>query len=204
MAAPAARLHSGFLEAVSEFPARPALILRGESWTYAELDELARRWAAALVTTAGGLPRRVGLFAHKSLVSYAGMLAALYAGATVVPLNRTFLVARTAFMATAADLDALIVDEQSSGQLTDLLTRIPGKLEVITESVMAWQCGGCVIPLDTLHLLAPFDFVREHTITLWLPGYVVPRRVFVVPDLPLNVNGKVDRMKLRQHVLRNR
>jgi tricorn protease len=58
---------------------------------------------------------RVGVFASRSVTAYAGVLAALCSGATFVPLNPTFPVARTRQMLRRAELDAIIVDERFNG-----------------------------------------------------------------------------------------
>jgi amino acid adenylation domain-containing protein len=117
-------LHAGFLRSVRRYPDRPALHLHGRSWTYTELDELARHWAAGLLRSLGRPPGHVGLLTDKSLVSYAGMLAILYAGGAVVPLNRTFPVDRTRVMARTADVDLLVTDTEAAlaGQPEDLAT----------------------------------------------------------------------------------
>ncbi|WP_030586976.1 D-alanine--poly(phosphoribitol) ligase [Streptomyces anulatus] len=113
-------LHTGFHSSAQRFPDRPALTLDGRSWTYAEVDEVARRWAAALIE-AGKRPARVGILGHRSLVTYAGFLAALYAGATVVPLNRKYPAARNKDIAERAGLDVILADDGSLAVLPALL-----------------------------------------------------------------------------------
>ncbi len=108
--------------------ARPdALALRvgGRDLGYAELDDTARRWASRLVEAVGGRPGRVGVFAHRSEASYVGVLAALYAGAAFVPLNRKYPLQRTRTMVERADLDAVIVDDASLPQAPALLAGLP-------------------------------------------------------------------------------
>jgi len=122
---PGSALHSGFQASASAYPDRPALVLADRSLTYAEIDATARQWAAALVAAAGRAPGRVGLFAHRSQVSYIGMLAALYAGASVVPLNRTMPSERTRVMLQAAGVDVLLVDDASARQVRDVLADRP-------------------------------------------------------------------------------
>lgn len=122
---PGSALHAGFLASARAHPDRPALVLADRSLTYAEIDATARQWAAALIEASGRAPRRVGLFAYRSQVSYIGMLAALYAGATVVPLNRTMPPERTRVMLQAADVDVLLVDDASARQVRDVLADRP-------------------------------------------------------------------------------
>lgn len=78
-------VHTWFERAAARFPDQPALEVEGASLTYAELRELVERLAARL--HAAGAPQRVGLLANRSVLAYAGYLAVLRAGATVVPLN---------------------------------------------------------------------------------------------------------------------
>jgi non-ribosomal peptide synthetase component F len=113
----AAALHAGFRAAARNHPDAPALQLGRRVYTYAEADETARRWACALAEAAGRRPRRVGVFAYRSPVSYLGALAALYAGATVVPLDRTSAHELTRTMIESARPDVLIADSASALQL---------------------------------------------------------------------------------------
>lgn len=113
-------LHGRFLASAARYPDAMALRIGPRTWTYAEVAETARRWAAALTDTLGAAPQRVGVFAYRSEVSYVGVLASLFAGAAFVPLNRTFPTDRTRLMIEQADLDALIVDRASLPQLGEI------------------------------------------------------------------------------------
>ncbi|MFI9804708.1 amino acid adenylation domain-containing protein [Streptomyces sp. NPDC052301] len=115
-------LAEGFRRHAAAHPDRIALTIGRRSLTYGEADATARRWATRLLETHGdGRPRRVGVFAHRSEPAYLGVLAALYAGAAFVPLNRKFPLDRTRTMLERAELDALIVDRASAAQLPELL-----------------------------------------------------------------------------------
>ncbi|WP_129306940.1 amino acid adenylation domain-containing protein [Streptomyces sp. L2] len=119
------RLGAGLLHHASIQPGRVALTLGRRAYTYEETALTARRWAAALVDAAGRRPERVGVFAHRSEVSYLGVAAALFAGAAFVPLNRKFPQERTRTMLERADVDAVLVDAASAPQLAELLPRLP-------------------------------------------------------------------------------
>ncbi|MEV6009098.1 AMP-binding protein [Streptomyces sp. NPDC051976] len=86
----------------------------------------------AVAAVPGGRPRRVGLLAARSEQAYAGLLAAQFAGAAVVPLHPGFPADRTARMIAAADLDALIVDERGAAVLPELGGVLDG-VPVVTE-----------------------------------------------------------------------
>ncbi|MGD3110252.1 amino acid adenylation domain-containing protein [Streptomyces sp. YGL11-2] len=153
-------LHAGFCASARRFPERSALILDGRAWTYAELDALARRWAAAL-TSARKQPRRVGILGHRSIVTYAGFLAALYAGATVVPMNRKYPASRNKEIADRAGVEVILADQGSAPQLGRLLADmsdappavlpesdavpqgVPGHVRILTRA----DVEGCT-PLD--------------------------------------------------------
>src|SRR5437899_10441115 len=68
-----------FAEGAAVNPDAPALIHRERSFTFAELDETARRWAALLLDSGRRKPERVGIFAHKSPTAYLGTLPAAFA-----------------------------------------------------------------------------------------------------------------------------
>lgn len=69
-------------EALADAPERVALESGERTWTAAELDLAARRWAHRLAGR-----RRVGLLADNGLELAAAFIGALYAGAAVVPFH---------------------------------------------------------------------------------------------------------------------
>ncbi|MFJ1586529.1 AMP-binding protein [Streptomyces sp. NPDC088197] len=102
---------------------------------YTRLDAAARALAGTVVAAVpGGRPRRVGLLASRTVTAYAGLLAAQFAGAAVVPLHPGFPADRTARMITAAGLDALIVDERGAAVLPELAGVLDG-VPVVGEPV---------------------------------------------------------------------
>ena len=114
-------LRSGFLRFAKDTPAAPALFVRDVTRSYGELDAAARVWAAAVTSVVGGPAARVGVFGHRSEVSYTAVVAALYSGAAFVPLNPTFPPARTRAMIARGELDAIIVDRGAAKQLPEVL-----------------------------------------------------------------------------------
>lgn len=115
-------LGEGFLDSAQRHPNAHALSISDRWFTYAELDSTSRAWAATLLEAAKGKPlRRIGVFGHRSQGVYAGILTSLMLGATYVPLNSSFPIDRTAAMARAANLDAIILDNSA----VELLCRMP-------------------------------------------------------------------------------
>ncbi len=132
-------LRTGFLSSVARYPERLALTVDGENFTYAELDTRARRIAGLIVDRLGFAASRVGIFASRSIEAYTGTLAAMYAGAAFVPLNRRFTVARTAAMIRRSRLDAIIVDAGSAPQLHDVLAGVEKPLLLIVPDGAAFE-----------------------------------------------------------------
>jgi amino acid adenylation domain-containing protein len=88
-----------------------ALEVGEERLTYGELRDLAERLATRLLGAGGGTgPRCVGLLAGRSVAAYAGYLAVLRAGATVVPFNPEHPTSRVRGVIEAAGIDLVLTD----------------------------------------------------------------------------------------------
>lgn len=85
-ALPATIPHAAAL-AASRWPADPAVIERGESWTFAELWAQCRAAASALLSRGVRDGDRVAIWAPNSREWVVAAIGALTAGATIVPLN---------------------------------------------------------------------------------------------------------------------
>ncbi len=130
-------LRSGFLRSAALAPDAVAMDMAGTLRTYGEMERTARVWAGAIVGSLPSRPERIGVFAHRSDVSYTGTLAALFAGAAFVPLNRNFPLRRTAEMAQNALLDAVIVDRESWPQLLEIWDSLEDAPPVLAPEVSA-------------------------------------------------------------------
>ncbi|MDT8912417.1 amino acid adenylation domain-containing protein [Amycolatopsis sp. PS_44_ISF1] len=110
-------LYEWFAASAKRHPDRPALEIADRVLGYAELEALAEHLAARLTAAPdGAAPRRVGLLAAANTVlAYAGYLAVLRIGATVVPLNPAFPAARTAAIIRAAGLDLVLAEREEIG-----------------------------------------------------------------------------------------
>lgn len=160
-------LRSGFLRSASQFPDAPCLVVKGTTHSYAEVESTARRWAHGIVRSLGRPAARVGVFGSRSFTSYVGELAALFSGATFVPLNPSFPRERTRGMIRKAELDVIIVDGGAQGQLAEVLdSSLPPVLILAPDAESLDGAGGDTLlagelaaepPLSDLPPLLPHD-----------------------------------------------
>jgi amino acid adenylation domain-containing protein len=108
--APAHALHARFLRGLAVASDRTAFRVGDLAVDYARAHTEALCWAGALTTGATEPTRVVAVLANKGFESYVGILAALYSGATVVPLHPDFPAARTRYMLAASGATAVIAD----------------------------------------------------------------------------------------------
>ncbi|MFI1742744.1 AMP-binding protein [Streptomyces sioyaensis] len=120
-----AALHGRFLRGIDLAPRNDAVRVGADSISYEQAHELALVWAGALLRAVRKPPGTVAVLAAKGIRAYVGILAALYAGATVVPLQPGFPPARTRRMMQAAGVSAVITDEAGWAQLPELLAPGP-------------------------------------------------------------------------------
>ncbi|MCF6472486.1 D-alanine--poly(phosphoribitol) ligase [Nonomuraea sp. MG754425] len=106
-------LYEWFVAGAERNPDGLALDVGPHRVTYRDLRALAERLAGHLLERHGGPPRAVGLLAARSLAAYAGYLAALRAGAAVVPLNPSFPAARNRLMCAQAGVDLLLREDDT-------------------------------------------------------------------------------------------
>lgn len=113
----------------ADSPAAPALELEDRSLSYGELDALAARLAGALRQAGIGPGDRVGIYASKGLLAYAGIFATLQAGAAYVPLDPQAPWARISRILNDAAPRALFAERSlAEGMLSNPL---PPELELI-------------------------------------------------------------------------
>ncbi|MEW1550448.1 AMP-binding protein [Streptomyces tsukubensis] len=144
-------LHERFLRGLALAPGGTAVCVDGESLTYEALHELALRRAGALAARAGQERQTVAVLADKGVTAYAGILAALYAGAAVVPLNPRFPAGRTRSMLRAAGVGTVIADGAGRAALAAAGADLP----VLDEGAAApaLDAPAAVAPSDTAYVL---------------------------------------------------
>lgn len=107
-----ALLHASFRRGLERDGEAEALRVGTASLTYRQLHDRALGIAGGLLAGRPQPPRRVGVLGSRSPDAYAGLLAALYVGAAVVPLNPAFPPERLRAVIRAAALDGLVVDDR--------------------------------------------------------------------------------------------
>jgi amino acid adenylation domain-containing protein len=123
-------LRDWFRKGLTTGPCRTALKIGEREWTYEEVDALALAWAGALAQAREchrgvSLSSRVGILAERSIESYAGVIAGLYAGVAVVPLSPQLPPSRIARMIDEADARFLIADRAGVRVLKELAKSSP-------------------------------------------------------------------------------
>jgi D-alanine--poly(phosphoribitol) ligase subunit 1 len=104
-------LDTFFSESVQRWPDRPALYVRGKSWSYAQVDAESRRLEHGLALAGfSGLWRNIGLLYARSLSSYAAVIAIMRSGNVYVPLNPSLPEERLIKIIQDAGIALLIID----------------------------------------------------------------------------------------------
>ncbi|HEX5121119.1 MAG TPA: AMP-binding protein [Pseudonocardiaceae bacterium] len=101
-------LSGWFARAVARNPDGTALVAPGGSRTFRELDAVAGALAATIRTRLGRRPARIAVFGERTAGTFEAYLAALYTGATVVPLSPEMPVERNIAIASGAGIDVLL------------------------------------------------------------------------------------------------
>ncbi|QKV96579.1 AMP-binding protein [Streptomyces sp. NA02950] len=113
-------LSGRFLRGLAVSPDRPAVRAGETELSYRELHERALLMAGSVLARAATPPRAIGVLAGKDPSAYAAVLAGLYTGVTMVPLQPAFPALRTRQMIDAAGVEVLIADDASLPALTAL------------------------------------------------------------------------------------
>jgi len=125
-------LVAGFVRSYREHPNRPALEVGGRVLTYADLMRESATIANALERNAPRTgPPLTAVFGRRSKTAYAGVLAALLRGHGYVPLNPLFPPERTQLMLVRSQCCALVVDDDATSQLPQILDGVDRRLLVV-------------------------------------------------------------------------
>jgi amino acid adenylation domain-containing protein len=116
-------LHTGFLASAEIFPDRPALVVGGQTMTFATLRDRAASIAASAArhSTAGG-PTLTAVLAHRSPTAFVGVLGALLRGHGYVPLHPEFPPGRTRAMLERSGCTEIVVEARFVPLLATVLS----------------------------------------------------------------------------------
>lgn len=114
-----ATLHAGFLESAERLPNATALRVGPTEITYATLLETTTSLASVIARVNGS--GRTVIIASGSATAYEGILGALLAGTTYVPIGPDFPAARAGDMFDRAGADTLIVGPEGVDLVIDML-----------------------------------------------------------------------------------
>ncbi|XOV81743.1 MAG: amino acid adenylation domain-containing protein [bacterium] len=125
-------LISGFLSSSHRFPDRPALAIQSDQWTYADLHQRASDITHTISAAAkAGFPDLVGVFGHRSVAAFSGVVAVLLGGGAYVPLNPTFPAERTLQMIERAALSWIIAEREALDDLLQLLQAVSRPMSIV-------------------------------------------------------------------------
>ena len=102
-----------FLESARKYPQRAAVVADGKTYSYQEIHETVMRVVEWLSSENQGAPKRVGIFASRSMEACVGILASAWVGAAYVPINLKQPESGVIGLLQRSGLDALIVAEAS-------------------------------------------------------------------------------------------
>ncbi|MEM6991236.1 MAG: amino acid adenylation domain-containing protein [Myxococcota bacterium] len=155
-------LHGRFLRVAAELPDRPALVVDGDTLSYAALKQRACAVAATLQRhrASDGVPMTCVLGA-RSAAGFEGILGALCSGHAYVPMLPSYPAARLAMMIDRSEARALVVDEAGCKQLAAVLPKVARPLTVL---LAAGEVSADVVAANDRHrIIARADFESADT-----------------------------------------
>src|SRR5690606_8481697 len=93
---------------------KPALVFGGHTMTYAELDRKSNQFARLLQNDGVAVGDRVGISVERSMNMIVALMGILKAGASYLPLDRTYPAERISQIIVNSDLACLIRDDMAS------------------------------------------------------------------------------------------
>jgi malonyl-CoA/methylmalonyl-CoA synthetase len=118
-----------------------ALVHRGQSCSYGELEAHARRWAARLQGLGLEPGDRVALCTPDKLPFLVAHLGALYAGAVSLPLNPRFTREELRYFLADSGARVVVAGAESRPLVEGLRPELPA-LQAVVEDAAVWEAGG--------------------------------------------------------------
>ncbi len=167
-------LHDILIKAAAESPAKPAVFLKAESMTYAQIGDEATRLASVLAGFGVGKGDRVGFFLEKCFEKVVAIFGISHAGGVFVPIRRLSHGNQAAHIVSDSGSDILITTYSRLSILAAVLDEMPNLKVVLAigkpDQAAIDSLGGRVKVADWKSSLAS------------APAWTNPPRV-VQPDL---------------------
>ena len=144
-----------FEKSADQLPNSHALFVNDTHYTYSQLANFISKIAHPL--SANPTSNFVGIFAHRSLTAYSGILATLKAGKAYVPLNPKFPKDRNASIMTQADLNTIIVGSEALAKLPAFVQNWKKPLVIIVPDVDHSQ----IPELSSQHTIIAADQLKD-------------------------------------------
>lgn len=113
-----------FEEQVKLYPDNKALVFKGESYTYCQLDEKSNRLAATLTSAGAGVNTPIGILADKSILTITAILGVLKSGSGYVPIDPDLPLPRIRFILKDSGCKIVVTQDEYVNFLEDGVTVI--------------------------------------------------------------------------------
>jgi amino acid adenylation domain-containing protein len=127
-----------FQQQVKKFPAKTAIKIRQRTLSYSELNTYAQRVAHGMLAgeqdqapIGSGLKQRVSLFFEHGADMIIGVLAALMAGKTYVPLDVTYPSQRLVYMLEHSDSHLLLTNRENFADAAQLVAQTHSQIRLL-------------------------------------------------------------------------
>ncbi|MEH6824424.1 MAG: amino acid adenylation domain-containing protein [Motiliproteus sp.] len=136
-------IHSPISHFARNTPHHEALSFRGESMSYASLDEASNQLAHALIHSGLGKQDRVGIYMYKGLDLGVAIYGILKAGGVFVPLDPFMPVERLAFILADCEITHLVSSDALVRTLSKLTLSLSPQLYGVSQDTscphLAWE-----------------------------------------------------------------
>jgi acyl-CoA synthetase (AMP-forming)/AMP-acid ligase II len=137
---------------------RPFLHFEGQTWTYGEIDDQARRYAGALAGLGVGLGTRLMVGLSNRPETMILMVATLQLGAVAVPLQGGLTFSELAFQIEHCEASILVADESVADVVLPRIAELPSIRTVVADTSVA--AGGPTAALRSLADGPPLPWVH--------------------------------------------
>lgn len=150
-----------FQESLNQYPANACLIIDKKEYTYRQVAA----WIFKISNILQNYPAQtnIGIYATRSLTAYTGLLSCLSQGKTYVVLNKKLPKERNKTIMELANINVLIADENSMGQIVELAPQLSKNQVIIFPEIEKEQIPEVLINQCTV--FCKEDLVKKYEIT---------------------------------------